>query len=526
MPGKALAAHSRINRPVAALITSLFAACAGGTIAGCAPDIDRSSLESPSTELRIGYADPYPKGSPMRGIDAVIATLTSERLLVLRRDGRPEPALAERWQESADRLRWRFTLRSGLTWQDGSPLTAADVRKGLQRIIAGSSGPAGLPPGLRDVIGIDVDAPYELVIRLSRPNSLLVEDLAFYPITGGRDGNQSAGPFRLVSKSAAGAVLEAFGGYHRGRPLLDRIRIHEFEGARLAWSEMMRDRVDFLYDVSPEALDFIQQASTTHVATFLKPYVTALVFNLRHPVLRRRDVRLALNAAVNRTELIKLALRGHGRPTADHVWPRHWAYDASLPLPRFDPARAGALLDAAGLPEPGPGRARGRFRFSCLVPIDNPRIERVALMAQRQLIEVGVNLELKPVTFAEWQRRMVSGDYDAFLNDLLAGHGFDWVHWFWRSTPDSRWFVSGYVAADGPLDRLREAGGDGEVKSAVRDLQRVMRDDPPAIFLYWSETARAVSRRFLVPHEPGRDIVSTVTRWRAASRAASGSSEF
>ena len=46
-----------------------------------------------------------------------------------------------------------------------------------------------------------------------------------------------------------------------------------------------------------------------------------------------------------------------------------------------------------------------------------------------------------------------------------------------------------------------------------------MREDPPGIFLYWSETTRAVSRRFIVPREQDRDIFSTVAQWREAPPA-------
>jgi hypothetical protein len=51
----------------------------------------------------------------------------------------------------------------------------------------------------------------------------------------------------------------------------------------------------------------------------------------------------------------------------------------------------------------------------------------------------------------------------------------------------------------------------------VRSLQQVMRDDPPAVFLLWPDTARAVSARFRVPLTPDRDIIGTLPQWTLAS---------
>ena len=68
---------------------------------------------------------------------------------------------------------------------------------------------------------------------------------------------------------------------------------------------MLRGEIDFLYDVGPDALDFVEQSPTTFVATFLRPYATAMVFNMAHPTLGRRGVRTALNVGVDRAEIIR-----------------------------------------------------------------------------------------------------------------------------------------------------------------------------------------------------------------------------
>ena len=51
----------------------------------------------------------------------------------------------------------------------------------------------------------------------------------------------------------------------------------------------------------------------------------------------------------------------------------------------------------------------------------------------------------------------------------------------------------------------------------MREVQRVLVDDPPAVFIAWDETARAVGRRFRIPVAPGRDILSSLSQWRPRS---------
>jgi hypothetical protein len=76
----------------------------------------------------------------------------------------------------------------------------------------------------------------------------------------------------------------------------------------------------------------------------------------------------------------------------------------------------------------------------------------------------------------------------------------------------------GSSVIDTAFDRLRHAKSEDEYRQRVAELQRAFVDDPPAIFLAWSERARAVSTRFAVPApERGRDILATLRLWKPVS---------
>ena len=134
---------------------------------------------------------------------------------------------------------------------------------------------------------------------------------------------------------------------------------------------------------------------------------------------------------------------------------QHWAYTPLEHAFSFDPASARALLDRAGYPLK-PSQERGvpiRFAFTCLVFGNDSRFERLAMIAQKQLADVGIDMQLEPLPLDELAPRIRSGDFDAFLFEM-AGPRLSRVYDFWRSS-DHAMMNSGYHAADAVLDRMR-----------------------------------------------------------------------
>jgi ABC-type transport system substrate-binding protein len=142
------------------------------------------------------------------------------------------------------------------------------------------------------------------------------------------------------------------------------------------------------------------------------------------------------------------------------------------------------------------------------------RYERMGLLLQRQFAEVGIDMRIEILPLGELQKRAATGQFDAFLLEMISNAGLDRVYQWWHSPEGAPKFIeTGYTSADAALDRLRDARTEEETRQAVRAVQQVMRDDPPAIFLLWPDQARAVSARFRVPLTPGRDIFATLSQW-------------
>jgi peptide/nickel transport system substrate-binding protein len=205
------------------------------------------------------------------------------------------------------------------------------------------------------------------------------------------------------------------------------------------------------------------------------------------------------------------------------VWLHHWANAEDLAPYPFDPVVAAQLLDSSGLRAEGEPPANGRldraparFRFTCLILAGYPEFERTALIVQRQLYELGVDMEVQAAPYLEVMNRITSGNFDAFLTTMPASRGLTWPFRLWHSPTTAQPFLaSGYDAADGALQHLRLAQDELSFRRAAGAFQRILHDDPPAIFLAWDRTSRAVSRRFAVPDDdPYRDILSTIWQWK------------
>ncbi len=456
---------------------------------------------------------------PTHGAPTLANQLSFDRLTATGPDGRATPKLIDRWEVAPDGLTWRLFLRPGVVFQDGEPLTAAEVKQEIDEIVRdpGTRDSAACVP---DITSIAAEGDRELRIGLRRRCSYLLDELDFTIARRRPDGRRiGTGPFTTLSRTADEIVMEANRRYYLGAPSIDRIVFRPYDALRSAWAEMLRGRVDFLWEVAPDTVEFVRDQSEVRVHAFLGYYVYTLVFNSGRPLFGDPRVRRALDLAVDREAILQQALRGHGIPADGPVWPRHWTHDPSSPAARYNPADAAALLDQAlgrARPAAGPGTS-GRLQFTCLIPVNFTLYERIALLVQKQLWDINVDMRLEAVRPDVFNGRIRTGEFDAVVLPIAGGPFLGLFHRFWHSPdPLPRWNYWHYrdATVDAALEDLRDAADDGAMREATRRMVQGMRDDPPALFLVWGETTQAMSRRFDIPTETGRDALSGIWRWR------------
>jgi ABC-type transport system substrate-binding protein len=463
-------------------------------VAACRP-ASTAGLSRPAT-LTVGFGLATTTASQF-GMRAAARVIALEGLATFDRDGRPQPALADSWSETADGLSWRIHLRPSVRFHDGSSLDANTMVGMLRQQLPQLMGPASA-----DVADIAADGQ-DVLIRL-RARSAFVPEALDIAVEQPSVPDSGTGPFRIASSSAEGLEMAANPQYYLGAPAIDRIVLKPYASLRAAWADMMRGQVDVLYDVGPDALDIVRPASNVRVFEFRERYAYVVLFNMRRPQWKDPRIRQALNMAIDRDKLVTNVFQGHGTPAPGPVWPDHWAYDRTLPAFRYDLARA-----AQSLPSGRP------TRFSCLFA--DATQERLALDVQQQLEAAGIEMNPELLSIDQFQKRLTEGDFDAVLLNARIGpnllRGYQW----WHSGAPYNFGAFASSQVDASLDLVRHAMNDAGYREGVAAFERATVEDPPAIFLSWSVRARAVSSRFEVVANPGGDVLKTLRLWRPST---------
>jgi len=469
------------------------------------------------SELIIGNPEGLVEGTDL-GIRQTAAALSLESLTQLGVDGRPIPRLAESWWWTNDGKQLNVNLRRGVTFHDGTSLTAPLAAKILNEAISHPSNRA-LFTSLSDITAVRANNDRQVVFDLSRPSALLPDDLEL-PLAFGSP-QVGTGPYRITKSDESELVLDRFDRYYLGVPRIPRVVIRSFDTVRTAWTSLLRGDVDMVTNVPPDAVEFISN-DDVRVVSFERRYQYLVAFNAGRPPLNSPVVRRALNMAVDREALIRKVFQGRAQASTGPLWPKNWAYNRSIPSYRFDPGLARSLLQSAGLrADTKSAKPDTRFRFTCLIPENFNVDERVALEVQKQLYDVGVDMQFEVVPIKDFNRRVRQGQFEATLIAMISGPSVGRSYLFWRSAGRANGLnVFGYEneQAERLFEVLRSSTNDVAIQSAFSRLQQVLLDDPPALFLAWDERSRAIRRQFEVEQDMGGpvDPVYTIWRWKPA----------
>lgn len=448
----------------------------------------------------------------------------------------PEPDLAASYGVSADGLVYTFHLRPGVTWQDGQPLTAEDVRF----TFAAFGNPATGSPRAGDfarVAAVEVVDPLTVRIRLSEVYSPFLRNVAAaYPILPahrlagiaaqklresgfGRDP-LGTGPFRLETwRPGEYVALAANPRYFEGAPYLDRVVFRIIPDQNTLLTQLLSGEIDVDLAVRPQDIAVIERQPNLRLVEFDGLSYTYIGFNLRHPILRERLVRRAIGYAIDRQGIVDHILLGRGRVANGPFPPRSWAYNPNGPDFTYDPEEARRLLDEAGW-RPGPDGIRtkdGRpLRFRLSTNQGNRVREQLVAVLQQQLREVGIGVQPETV---EWSR---------FIDDMVQPGRFDAIvlSWSLSADPDNRTIFhssqfppglnSGFYA-NPTVDRLLDEGArvqsEAERRAIYHQVQAEMFRDPPYIFLYYPKTILALHRRLHTPGEGPRTLADPHLWW-------------
>lgn len=419
-----------------------------------------SVVLAPQSTYTEGVAGTWQRINPIfatsNEVDADLSRLVFSGLLKAGPEQDVRPDLADLPAVSSDGLSYTFTLKDNLKWQDGEPLTSADVAFTVRRIQeADFRGDEALADSWG---GIEVEVPDDrtVVFRLQQPSApflarnatigilpahllseLSAQQLYDAPFNAAPIGS---GPYRVESVNDTEAVLTAFGQYHEGRPKIDRFQVRFYDDYPSALRAANAGEIDGL--LLREALS---EAQSTEIAKMRGMESTALgrtahiILYLNNDKANLADsrVRKAISLAVDRRAIVDATFFGAATASSSAIPPGSWAYDSEYDQLTVDMVEAKRLLNEAGwVANPTSGiLIREGEEFRMTIRTDNDPIRVAVADAIRQQLEpLGIRASVISTTFAVLRRDFLQErKYDAAVTGWDQGTDPD-PYFAWHSS--------------------------------------------------------------------------------------------
>ena len=341
-----------------------------------------------------------------------------ETLYTLTPDGKSlTPELATRYTVSPDKLIWTFYLRPGAKFSDGSPLTATDVAFSMNRARRSTAGLGYIDGAIKSVTAPDATT---VVVRAQHPWAPMLSDVALFvngvmPANfGGKSAAQffqnpvGSGPFMFASwtKGASLKLARNPNYWQTGRPYLDSVTYTNVPEDATRSLQMQGGQVQI--DALP-AWSFIsafKAMPSVQVKLYQSSRVDLLLLNEHAAPYQDVHVRRAISYAINRANLVTALLFGNGQAANSYLPPSIPYYDASLPTPQYDLAKARQEMAASSVPH----------GFTTTFLTDNLAVDmEEAQIVQQQLRPLGITVKIRTVDADQEWTVQGKGDYQITL---------------------------------------------------------------------------------------------------------------
>ncbi|ACQ81691.1 extracellular solute-binding protein family 5 [Beutenbergia cavernae DSM 12333] len=338
------------------LMTSIAACSLGGSTDGSGDTTGDETGDGGGGDLVVAgpipieNLDPHGAASMDAGTQLAARAIFSQ-LLVSTGQGEFDGELAESWESNDDASVWTFALRAGVTYSDGSPVTADDVVASFERVLAAEGPLAG------NFGGYTVAAPDDATVVFTSPTpdaAFLGKISSFFvtPAGAAEDGFFSdpvgSGPF-LVESFEPGATLRLSPNpdYWDGEPEIASLELQSIPETAARMTALQTGEVDITWSMPDDQIAELRTNAELTVETVPSPGVFTMWFNSSTPALEDPAVRRALWQAVDFEEIIASLYPETGTPADAPVSPTVLGYAPQEPV-AYDPDAARAALEAAG----------------------------------------------------------------------------------------------------------------------------------------------------------------------------------
>lgn len=494
---------------MALLVSVALSACGGDKNAGGTSAEETKQQESSvdGTSNTLSEGTPVPGGSVVFGMTQDLASLDPhpetdagtrdvvfnlyEGLVKPASDGSIVPAVASEYTISDDAKTLTFTLRDGITFHDGTPVTVEDVKYSIDRYaeIQGESSAFSM---LSDVV-IKDDKTIEVILKEGDSEFITELTLAVIPASNEDPaGNPiGTGPFKFVSYTPGqNLILEKYDGYWKeGVPSLDKVEFKFTPDVDTAFMELQAGTIDILkYLTTAQAQSL---GSGYNLVEGSMNLVHGMYLNSEYGPLSNAKVRQALCYAVDRNAINNFLFGGKSRIIGSNMIPNMTKYyePQAETVYTYDVEKAKELLAEAGYPN--------GFDLEITVPSSYSQHVDTAQIIADELSQAGIKATIKQVEWSTWLEEVYkNGEFEAtvigfdgtlapgkMLQRYVSGDGKNFMHY--SNAEFDRAFKEAYEAVD-----------DAEKIAKYKEAQMILAQDAAAVYIEDPANLVAVNKKF------------------------------
>ncbi|MDI6739088.1 MAG: TonB family protein [Candidatus Edwardsbacteria bacterium] len=441
------------------------------------------------------------------------------------------PELAVSWKFSEDFKEVTYTLREGVKWSDGRPVTAEDVKFTYDLMYESRLSYARIG-ALQFVEKVEVVGPYAVRFKFIRVYSDELFDTGIFVLPKHvleqqnglaefEAGPVTDGPFKFVEWVRGDRLtLAANPDFYKGMPAFDQITFKFFPGEAELMAAIKRGEVDFTEELSPQSIAQLQDDPSLKFIDNPGRSCTYIGWNIKSGAFADPKMRKALAMAVDPIDLIDKVLMGKGKLVSGPFLPTSWAYDQNLkPLPA-DPAQAQALLAELGWKERNRDgfltKGRTVLQFDLLLVQGQAVQEAAARLIQQQLKEIGVKVNLVSLDPPQFLVRVrQQGRYDAILLSWMNDFKVDPTAVWHSDVNKGKFNLMGY--ANPAVDSLIDQGLGTLSRRKAKDLwvkfQQFIAAELPTTYLFVPDVSTVIYKGLKGPQVDPRGAIAALDEW-------------
>ena len=461
----------------------------------------------PKQVLRIGIFHKLTPVNPFindYSISSSVLDLVYDSLIRITPKGEIIPSIATSWYQENSPLAWIFVINDQIQFQDSSRVNADDVVYSLERSSKAKN--MGFSNLFKNIQNVEKISDNKIKITLTQMDSTFWVALQASKIVPKKYFNTSenekafelhpigSGPFKVETQTESEISLISNSKYFELEPRLKKIIIRSFQDEQAVLNQLISGNIDFIFMLSPQDYGALSKLPEIKIYKNWYPLLYSFMFNFKNPLFQERDIRTALNYALDKKRIIKDILNEQG-------FLSEGTQETISSLDPYKPEISKTLLLNKGWKldtEDGILKKNNlKLEFNSTY-LEGDEISRKTLnFFQDDLRKIGIKLNPKPISPSSFQNFIFNKrDFDSVILISVFRPFYQNEFGFFHSSQIKEGMnISAYN--NPTLDKILEQYRSYPTLSEnYQRMQKFLIEEKPALFLFWRQMPIVVHQKF------------------------------